>query len=54
VPFYTLLGHSRCQSEIDELVSLTSRPVDRGFGRMAETKVPFHPAKSWFARTGTL
>ena len=54
MPFYTLLGHIGCQSEFDELVSLTSRPVDRGFGRTGNLSTPFHPAKSRFARTGTL
>ena len=44
------LWHISCQSEFDELVSLASRPVDRGFDRMAETKVPFHPVKCGFGR----
>ena len=52
MPFYTLLWHIGCQSEIDELVSMASRPVYRGFCRMAETKVPFHPVKSGFGRMG--
>ena len=29
---------------------MASRPVDRGFGRRGETKVPFHPVKSGFCR----
>ena len=45
------LWHIGCQSEFDELISLTSRPVDRGFGRMGNLSTPFHPAKSRFART---
>ena len=53
VPFYTLLGHSRCQSDFDELVSMASRPEDRRFRRMAEPKVPFRPVKSLFGRMGT-
>ena len=31
------LWHIGCQSEFDELVSLTSRPVDRGVGRTGNT-----------------
>ena len=34
MPFYTLLWHIGCQSDFDELVSMSSRPVDRGSGRM--------------------
>ena len=30
---------------------MACRPVDRGFCRMGETKVPFHPVKWRFART---
>ena len=48
------LGHIGCQSDFDELVSLASRPVDRGFCRMGELKVPFHPVKSRFCRMGEL
>ena len=44
------MGHIGCQSDFDELVLMSSRPVDRGFGRMEETKVPFHPVKGRFAR----
>ena len=44
------LWHIGCQSDYDELVSMSSRPVDRGFCRMGETKVPFHPVKSRFGR----
>ena len=45
------LWHIGCQSDFDELVSMACRPVDRGFCRMGETKVPFHPVKWRFART---
>ena len=31
---------------------MSFRPVYRGFCRMAETKVPFHPVKSGFGRMG--
>ena len=41
-----VLWHIGCQSDFDELVSMSSRPVARGSGRMGETKVPFHPVKS--------
>ena len=44
------MGHIGCQSDFDELLSLASRPVDRGSCRMGETKVPFHPVKSRFGR----
>ena len=47
------LWHISCQSDFDEIVSMASRPADRGFGRMAETKVPFHPVKCGFGRMGT-
>ena len=29
---------------------MACRPVDRGFCRMGETKVPFHPVKGGFGR----
>ena len=45
------LWHIVCQSELDELVSMASRPVDRGFDRMGNLSTSFHPAKSGFART---
>lgn len=32
---------------------MASRPVDRGFGRMAEPKNVFRPVKSLFGRMGT-
>ena len=48
-----VLWHIGCQSDFDELVSMASRPVDRGFGRMAEPSRSFHPVKSGFGRTGT-
>ena len=50
VPFYTLLGHSRCQSDFDELVSMASRPVDCGFCRMESILASFRPGKSGFGR----
>ena len=49
-----VLWHIGCQSEIDELVSLASRPVDRGFCRMAEPEMPFRPGKGGFGRMGML
>ena len=49
-----ILWHIGCQSDFDELVSMACRPVDRGFCRMGETKVPFHPVKGGFGRMGTL
>ena len=48
------MGHIGCQSDFDELVSMACRPVDRGFCRMGETKVPFRPVKWRFARTAEL
>ena len=48
------LWHIGCQSDFDELVSMACRPVDRGFCRMGEAKVPFHPVKWLFARTAEL
>ena len=54
VPFYTLLWHSRCQSDFDELASLVSRPVDRGFGRMESVLTSFRPVKGRFDRMGKL
>ena len=33
---------------------MACRPVDRGFCRMGETKVPFRPVKWRFARTAEL
>ena len=49
-----VLWHIGCQSDFDELVSMSSRPAARDSGRMGETKVPFHPVKSPFARTKLL
>ena len=46
------LWHIGCQSDFDELVSMASRPVDRGFGRMAEPSRSFHPVKSRFLSDG--
>ena len=48
-----VLWHIGCQSDFDELVSMASRPVDRGFGRMAEPSRSFHPVKSRFCRMGS-
>ena len=48
------LGHIGCQSDFDELVSLASRPVDRGFGRMESISTPFRPVKCRFCRMGML
>ena len=48
-----VLWHIGCQSDFDELVSMASRPVDRGFGRMAEPSRSFHPVKSRFGRMGS-
>ena len=48
-----VLWYFGCQSDFDEIVSLASRPADRGFDRMAEIKVPFHPVKCGFGRMGT-
>ena len=45
-----VLWHIGCQSDFDELVSMASRPVDRGFGRMAEPSRSFRPVKSLFGR----
>ena len=47
-----VLWHIGCQSDFDELVLMSFRPVYRGFCRMAETKVPFHPVKGGFCRMG--
>ena len=33
---------------------MACRPVDRGFCRMDETKVPFYPVKGGFGRTKVL
>ena len=46
------LWHIGCQSDFDELVLMSFRPVYRGFCRMAETKVPFNPVKGGFGRMG--
>ena len=47
------LWHIGCQSDFDELVSMASRPVDRGFGRSKSISTTFHPVKGSFARMGT-
>ena len=48
------LWHIGCQSDFDELVSMASRPVDRGFGRMAEPSRSFYPVKRPFCRMGSV
>ena len=40
------------QSEFDELVSMSSRPVARGSGRMGSISTTFHPAKGGSGRMG--
>ena len=47
-----VLWHIGCQSDFDELVSMSSRPVDRGSGRMGSISTTFHPAKGGFGRMG--
>ena len=47
-----VLWHIGCQSDFDELVSMSSRPVDRGSGRMESISTTFHPAKGGFGRMG--
>ena len=54
MPFYTILGHSRCQIEFDELVSIASRPVYRGSGRMGSFLTTFRPPKGWFCRSKSI
>ena len=49
---YTLLWHIGCQSVFDELVSMSFRPVDRGFCRMGSILASFCPVKSGFCRMG--
>ena len=46
------LWHIGCQSDFDELVSMSSRPVDRGSGRMGSISTTFHPPKGGFGRMG--
>ena len=46
------LWHIVCQSDFDELVSMASRPVDRGFGWMGSVLMLFHPVKGVFCRMG--
>ena len=46
------LWHIGCQSDFDELVSMASRPVDRGFGWMGSVLMSFHPVKGVFCRMG--
>ena len=49
-----VLWHIGCQSDFDELVSMSSRPVDRGSGRMGSISTTFHPVKGGFARMGSI
>ena len=48
-----VLWHIGCQSDFDELVSMSSRPVDRGSGRMGSISTTFHPVKGGFGRMET-
>ena len=48
-----VLWHIGCQSDFDELVSMSSRPVARGSGRMGSISTTFHPVKGGFGRTKT-
>lgn len=45
------LGHIGCQSDFDELVSMASRPVDRGFGRRRSFSTSFCPPRYGLGRT---
>ena len=49
-----VLWHIGCQSDFDELVSMSSRPVARGSGRMGSISTTFHPVKGGFGRMKTL
>ena len=46
------LWHIGCQSEIDELVLMSFRPVYRGSCRRRCFSTPFHPVKGGFGRMG--
>ena len=46
------LWHIGCQSEFDELVLMSFRPVYRGFCRRRCFSTPFHPVKGGFGRMG--
>ena len=48
------LWHIVCQSELDELVSMASRPVDRGSCRRRCFSTSFYSVKRPFCRMGTL
>ena len=48
------LWHIGCQSEFDELVSIASRPVDRGSCRRRCFSTSFYPVKRPFCRTGSV
>ena len=46
------LWHIVCQSDFDELVSMVSRPVDRGSCRRRCFSTSFYPVKRPFCRMG--
>ena len=46
------LWHIVCQSDFDELVSMASRPVDRGSRRRRCFSTSFYPVKGHFAGWG--
>ena len=48
------LWHIGCQSEIDEPVSMASRPVDCGSCRRKCFSTSFYPVKSRFGRMGSV
>ena len=48
------LWHIVCQSDFDELVSMASRPVDRGSCRRRCFSTSFYPVKSRFGRMGSV
>ena len=48
------LWHIGCQSDFDELVSVASRPVDRGSCRRRCFSTSFYPVKRPFCRTGSV
>ena len=49
-----VLWHIGCQSDFDELVSMSSRPVARGSGRMESISTTFHPVKGGSGRMGSI
>ena len=48
------LWHIVCQSDFDELVSMASRPVDRGSRRRRCFSTSFYPVKGHFGRMGSV